>query len=109
MGLIVDSITVITPVVVDTAITDHIPSGRVCTDGSSSSTPEDSGAFDKSIYRVFSMQDDMKVLTYNGRPRNEFEQFLDAAVKKTSGLEYNTTFDSLDAYMGTIGVTNGIC
>lgn len=121
MGLIVENVTVVTPAVVgstatvistavmDTTISDHTANGRVCTDGSSSSMPEDDGSFDKSIYRVFSMQDDMKTLAYNGRPRNEFEQFLEDAENKTAGLGYNTTFDSLDIYLGSIGVVNEVC
>lgn len=121
MGLIVENVTVVTPSVVsstatvispavmDAPIVDHTANYRVCTDGSSSSMSEDTGSFDKSIYRVFSMQDDMKTLTYNGRPRNEFEQFLEDAESKTAGLGYNTTFDSLDSYLGSVGVVNEVC
>jgi hypothetical protein len=82
---------------------------RVETDGSSSSNAEDSISFDKSIYRVFSMQDDMKTLQVPTRIRSEFDRFLDDAIKKTNGTAYNVAFDSVDSYLGTIGVTNGIC
>jgi hypothetical protein len=82
---------------------------RIATDGSSSSNAEDSISFDKSIYRVFSMQDDMKTLQVPTRIRSEFDRFLDDAIKKTNGTAYNVAFDSVDSYLGTIGVTNGIC
>lgn len=86
----------------------HVPGRRVCTDGSSSSNYEETGSFDMSIYRVFSMQDDMKVLDYPVRVRNEFELFLQYAEAKTIGVT-NTSFDSLDTYLGTIGITNEMC
>jgi hypothetical protein len=82
---------------------------RVATDGSSSSNAEDSISFDKSIYRILSMQDDMKTLQAPIRVRSEFDRFLDDAIKKTNGIAYNVAFDSMDSYLGTIGVTNGIC
>jgi hypothetical protein len=82
---------------------------RVATDGSSSSNDEDSISFDKSIYRILSMQDDMKILKAPIRVRNEFDRFLDDAIKKTNGATYNVAFDSMSSYLGTIGVTNGIC
>jgi hypothetical protein len=82
---------------------------RVATDGSSSSNAEDSLSFDKSIYRILSMQDDMKTLQPPIRIRSEFDRFLDDAIKKTNGIVYNTAFDAMDSYLGTIGVTNGIC
>lgn len=90
-------------------ITTHVPVGRVCTDGSSSSTFEDVGSFDRTIYRVFSMQDDMKILNEPVRTRNEFDLFVTYAVGKTNGTLSDTNFDSLNDYLGTIGVTNGIC
>ena len=96
----------ITPV--DTSITVHVPV-VVCTDGGTSSDYEATKSFDKTIYRVLSMQNDMKTLEYPERVMNEFESFIEQATLKTNGLEYNTAFDSLDEYLGTIGVTNGIC
>jgi hypothetical protein len=82
---------------------------RVATDGSSSSNSEDSISFDKSIYRILSMQDDMKVLQVPTRIRSEFDRFLYDAINKTNRVAYNSSFDSLDEYIGTIGVTNGVC
>lgn len=89
-------------------IVKHIPS-HVCTDGSSSSNWEDTISFDKSIYRILSMQDDMKTLQYPIKIRTEFDRFLEEATKKTNSLGYNTSFDTLDEYLGTIGVINVIC
>jgi hypothetical protein len=82
---------------------------RVATDGSSSSNAEDGVSFDKSIYRILSMQDDMKTLQAPIRIRSEFDRFLDDAIKKTNIIAYNIAFDSINSYLGTIGVTNGIC
>jgi len=82
---------------------------RICTEGSSSSTYEDDNSFDKTIYNVLSMQSDMKVLEYPDRIRNEFDQFIEAGSNKTDSLVYNTAFDSLDEYLGTIGITNEMC
>ena len=82
---------------------------RVCTDGSSSSDYTSGNSFDKSIYRLLSMQDDMKTLMYPDRVKSEFDSFIEQATLKDAGLVYNTAFDSLDEYLGTIGVTNGIC
>lgn len=90
-------------------IPQHVPDGRVCTDGSSSSMDEDTVSLDKSIYRIFSMQSDMKTLTLPAAARNEFELFVIEASKKTDLEAYNPAFDSLDTYIGTIGVSNGIC
>lgn len=96
MGLIVE-----TPVI-------HVPAGRVCTDGGSSSNYEETGSFDMSIYRVFSMQDDMKTLVYPRKVKNEFDLFLQYAEAKTLGA-VNASYDALDEYLGTIGITNTMC
>ena len=93
---------------VDTSITVHVPV-VVCTDGGTSSDYEATKSFDKTIYRVLSMQEDMKTIEYPGRVMNEFDSFIEQATLKDAGLEYNTAFDSLDEYLGTIGVTDGIC
>lgn len=93
---------------ITTPTTLHTPK-HVCTDGSSSSSWEDILSFDKSIYRVFSMQDDMKTLHIPPRIKTEFDRFLDESIKKTNNVGYNTAFDSLNEYLGTIGVANGIC
>lgn len=82
---------------------------RVCTDGSTSSGIEDSKSFDKTLYRVFSMQDDMKTLQEPVRTRNEFELFLQYAIAKTDGQPYDSRFNQLDEYLGSIGVSNVIC
>jgi len=92
-----------------TTHTQHVPGQRVCTDGSSSSNYEETGSFDRSIYRIFSMQDDMKTLPAFVRARNEFDLFIQYAEAKTAGGPANTSFDSLDLFLGSIGVTINIC
>lgn len=82
---------------------------RVCTDGSSSSTGKDTGSFDKSLYRMFSMQDDMKTLNTPARTRSEFDLYLEYAIKKTNSDPYDSSFDNLDSYLGSLGLTNEIC
>ena len=107
MGLVVDSPIVQNNSVIITPITEYSNVGRVCTDNSSSSTFEDTGSFDKTIYRVFSMQDDMKTLVYPERVKNEFDLYIQYAQNKSSmNDEY---FNSLDEHLGSIGVSNGIC
>jgi hypothetical protein len=96
MGLIVETNTV------------HVPASRVCTESSSSSNYEETGSFDMSIYRRFSMQDDMKTLPAVTRAKNEFELFVQYAEAKALGA-VSTSFDSLDTYLGTVGVTNEMC
>ena len=90
-----------------TTYTQHVPSQRVCTDGSSSSNYEETGSFDRSIYRIFSMQDDMKTLVYPDRVRSEFDLFLQYAQAKTLGA-VDVSFNSLDTYLGSIGVNDAI-
>lgn len=82
----------------------HVPSQRVCTDGSSSSNYEKTGSADATIYRILSMQDDMKTLQMPVRVKNEFELFLQYAEAKTLGA-IDPWFDSLDAFLGQIGIT----
>ena len=109
MGLIIGSNNIITVTPV-TIVYPHVTiQGRVCTDGSSSSGNQDSSSFDRTLYRVFSMQDDMKTLQYPSRVRNEFELFIEYATKKTNGEMYDSRFDQLDAYLGSLGVSNVVC
>lgn len=119
MGLVVDAdipnadlpITLVIPTI-NTLVSTAVPIPvftRVCTDGSSSSDITDSKSFDKTLYRVLSMQDDMKTLQEPMRARNEFDLFIQYAEAKTDGAGYDSRFDQLDAYLGTIGVINEIC
>lgn len=83
---------------------------RICTESSSSSSFENEKVIDSTIYRVLSVRSNMATLSYPDRVRTEFDRFIEAASAKTAGTSYNPAFDSLDEYMGTIGVTNGwIC
>ena len=81
---------------------------KVCTDGSSSSPWEELGSFDKSIYNLFSKQDDMKSIQYPSRVKSEFDLYMQYAQAKTIG-SIDVSFNSFDEYLGSIGVTNGIC
>jgi len=55
------------------------------------------------------MQDDMKTLPAFVRARNEFDLFIQYAEAKTAGGPANASFDSLDLFLGSIGVTINIC
>lgn len=107
MGLIAETVYTQAGNIVNTSYVQHQPA-KVCTDGSSSSPYEETLSFDKSIYRVFSMQDDMKTLVYPVRVKSEFDLFLQYAEAKTLG-QVDANFDILDAYLGTIGVTTEYC
>lgn len=108
MGLVIIDVPVYTGSTVVVPVPDYIPVYRICTDGSSSSRDEEVGSIDKTLYRILSMQDDMKTVVKPIRARNEFELFLLEASNKTDSLEYNSAFDSLDEYLGNVGVTHGI-
>ena len=74
----------------------------VATDGSSSSFMEKDVVMDSTHYRRFSSQDDMKTWAMPSRVRNEFELFMDYAVKLTSGEI--TEVNHADNYLGSLGV-----
>lgn len=94
-------------IVVDTPIHVHVPT-MVCTDGSSSSPYEEAKSFDKTIYRVFSQRHEMETITLPMIVRSEFDQFFMSCHNKTNG-SVDPLFDVLDAYLGSLGVTNEIC
>ena len=117
MGLIADvpntvnSNTVIeTNTVSNTRIYDNIPVHSqeiVCTEGSGSSLWNETGSLDMSIYRIFSMQDDMKTISYPDRIKNEFDLFIQYGDKKTKGELVTSEFNEFDAFLGKIGVEDG--
>lgn len=107
MGLIANPEYTQAGVPVVTTYTQHIPT-KVCTDGSSSSPYEETLSFDKTIYRIFSKQDDMKTLVYPIKVRSEFDLFLQYAETKTLG-NVDANFDVLDTYLGTIGIAIEYC
>lgn len=109
MGLVVNPVVTLANGPMTIVYDSHVPGSRVCTDGSSSSNYEETGSFDRSIYRVFSMQDDMKTLPAFIRAKNEFDLFIQYAEAKTAGGPANSYFDSLDLFLGTVGVTINIC
>lgn len=82
---------------------------RICTDGSTSSGYEDIHSFDKTIYRLLSMQSDMKTVQLPTVIKDEWDRFLDTATKKTAGNAYDINFEHMNEYLGSLGVTNGIC
>ena len=82
--------------------------GRICTQGSSSSAYSRHFSFDKTIYNVLSMRDDMKTITYPDGINNEFDLFLQYAEAKTNGA-VDTDFDLFAEYLGSIGITKTIC
>ena len=86
----------------------YVVDGRICTQGSSSSAYSRHFSFDKTIYNVLSMRDDMKIITYPDSIKNEFDLFLQYAEAKTNGA-VDTDFDLLDEYLGSIGITKTIC
>ncbi len=86
----------------------HIPN-KVCTEGSSSSNYEKDLSIDSSIYDILSMQSDMKTVQLSDRVRNEWDLFLYTGSKKHNDEVYTLAFNILDEYLGSLGVTNGIC
>lgn len=76
----------------------------VLTANSSSDVYSDINAFDDSIYRILSMQDDMKTVSIQGQVSNEFELFLKYAEDLTAGLPVGANFVAFNNYLGTIGV-----
>lgn len=76
----------------------------VFTNNASSDLFTDVNAFDTSIYRILSMQDDMKTVAIQGQVNSEFELFLKYAEEKTLGTNVGAGFDALDSYLGSLGV-----
>lgn len=105
--IIIDTIAVHSGSPIDSQSTIHAQD-KVCTGGSTSSNYEEVSSFDKTIYRVLSRQEEMKTLKYPDRIRNEFDLFLQYGERVDSG-EAITSFAPLDEYLGSIGVSNGIC
>lgn len=81
----------------------HTPT-VVLTDGSSSSTPENVKSMDMSIYRILSMQSDMKTLVRPTVLKNEFDQFIQYAEELTAGNLSDSNFLNLNQYLGSLGV-----
>ena len=114
MGLIVENIPaggVYVPVNVPVSGV-HIPIASVTpanvpyvlTNNTSSELFTNENAFDTSIYRILSMQDDMKTVAIQGQVNSEFELFLKYAEEKTLGSNVGAGFDALDSYLGSLGV-----
>lgn len=74
------------------------------TRNSSSDLYSDIDSFDDSIYRILSMQDDMKTVSIQGKVSNEFELFLSYGEQLTAGHEMSPEFVAFDSYLGSLGV-----
>lgn len=81
-----------------------VNTGYVFTNNTSSDIFSDITAFDTSIYRILSMQDDMKTVYISGMVSNEFELFLQYAEDLTVGNPTNEGFISINTYLGSLGV-----
>lgn len=51
----------------------------------------------------------MKTLVYPDRVKSEFDLYIKYAEEKTNGVVHNNGFDLFDNYLGSIGVSDGIC
>lgn len=60
--------------------------------------------FDTSIYRILSMQDDMKTIAIQGVVSSEFELYLKYAEDLTAGNPVSVGFIALNNYLGSLGV-----
>ena len=105
MGLVTTTTPVSINSLVSTVLYIHTPI-KVCTDGSSSSSLDSTVMFDKTLYRLFSMQSDMKTLVFDGVVSNEFEEFLKYGTDLTNSIG---SVKAVDTYLGTLGGTNGVC
>lgn len=81
----------------------------VCTEGISSSGYGDVHSFDKTVYRMLSMQSDMQTIQLPTVLKDEWDRFLDTATKKTAGTAYDANFEYMNEYLGSLGVTDGVC
>ena len=108
MGIVVDEPNVVATVSASDANVIYVVDGRICTQGSSSSAYSRHFSFDKTIYNVLSMRDDMKIIAYPDSIKNEFDLFLQYAEAKTNGA-IDADFDLFDEYLGSIGITKTIC
>lgn len=74
------------------------------TRNSSSDLYSDMNAFDDSIYRILSMQDDMKTIAIQGKVSSEFELFLQYGERLTAGETMSQEFVAFNTYLGSLGV-----
>lgn len=77
---------------------------RVFSNNTSSDVFSDVNSFDTSIYRILSMQDDMKTYTIKGLISDEFELFMQYAEDMTKGLSVTDGFIAMNEYLGSLGV-----
>lgn len=105
---IVSNATVVTTAIVTNA---YVPSNSIAvvvqtgykfTSNTSSDLFSDVDAFDTSIYRILSMQDDMKTVAIRGVVSDEFEMFLKYAEDLTSGKSVSEGFVSINTYLGSL-------
>lgn len=119
MGLVAETVRVNPNAAITSAIaTAGLPIGTtiaawdacvVQTEGSSSSGYENAKAIDSSIYRILSMQSDMKTLTTPIVIKSEFDRFLQEAIALTNGEPVAVGFDFINKYLGSLGVSTYNC
>lgn len=76
----------------------------IFTDNSSSDLYTEHNVFDNSIYRILSMQNNMKTYMLHNKPRNEFDVFLVEGEKLTSSGIASSNFIALNEYLGSLGI-----
>lgn len=81
-----------------------VSTGIVFTENSSSDVFNKPSVVDASIYRILSMQNDMKTYTIGGKLNNEFSLFMSMGNKLTAGTLNNTSFVAFNNYLGSLGV-----
>lgn len=57
----------------------------------------------QTLYNIFSQQELLKVLTFNGKITNEFDEFLAYAIAKTNGIMTHTC-DTKNEALGKVGI-----
>lgn len=81
-----------------------VQTGYALTSNTSSDLFSDVNSFDTSIYRILSMQDDMKTVAIQGTISNEFELFLKYATDLSLGNQMSEGFIAFNNYLGSLGV-----
>ena len=76
---------------------------------SDSSLFDNNSVFDCTTYNCLSRLEEMKTLVYPDRVKSEFDLYIKYAEEKTNGVVHNNGFDLFDNYLGSIGVSDGIC
>jgi len=103
-----DEVITVSSGIVTDALTVHTAT-RICNDSGSTIPYNIQTAFDKSIYHILSMQNDMKTVAAKSRVTNEWDKFLVECEKLHAGETVSDDFLALNEYLGNIGVLYGVC